>query len=129
MELEPLRNPEADRQEAEAMARRLLGPRTDEDRDRWRRDLARRAGDVLADGWEPYKHVWSSGEVVGVAAVLRDHTMLKEVGETLESAWRRWSFDLFGQVEAKQEAHDGYPRTRKWFAETVSLTTKRASSR
>lgn len=122
MSIEPLRNSDADRQEAEAMARRLLGPRTDEHRDRWRADLARRAGYVLADGWEPYKYVWSSGEVVGVAAVLRDDAMLTEVGETYESAWRRWSFDLYGPAEAKQEAQDGYPRTKQWFAETAALT-------
>ncbi|GLE59076.1 hypothetical protein NJBCHELONAE_43870 [Mycobacteroides chelonae] len=121
MELEPLRNPDADRQEAMAMAQRLLGPRSDEHRDRWRHDLTRRATDVLTDGWWWYKHVWSSGEVVGVAVVLGDHAILAEVGETLESAYCRWAFDLYGPAEGQQEAAAGCPRTKKWFDETAAL--------
>lgn len=117
----PLRNPAEDRDEALAMAQQLLGARTEEHRARWRADLSRRAALVLTKDWEPYKHVWSSGEVVGVAAVLRDHDMLHEVGETLETAWRRWAFDLFGRTEAEHDAANGYARTRQWFTDTADL--------
>lgn len=125
-DLPPLRDPAQDREEALALAKRLLGPKPPEHRDRWRADLSRRAASVQADGWEPYKHVWSSGEVVGVAAVLRDHAMLSEVGETLETAWRRWAFDLFGRVEAEQDAQAGYVRTRQWFTETAATIPSQA---
>ncbi|MBN7438817.1 hypothetical protein IUS38_24860 [Mycobacteroides abscessus subsp. abscessus] len=126
-ELPPLRDPAQDHAEAMAMATRLLGPRSEEHRERWRADLSRRAALVLAEGWEPYKHVWSSGEVVGVAGVLRDHDMLHEVGETLQTAWRRWSFDLFGPAEAQHDALDGYPRTRQWFTDTADLARQSQS--
>ncbi|RIS77933.1 hypothetical protein [Mycobacteroides abscessus] len=119
----PLRNPAQGHAEALMLAQRLYGPKPDEHRDRWRKDLSGRAALVLADGWEPYKHVWSSGEVVGVAALLHDHGMLREAGETLQTAWRRWSFDLFGRSEAEHDAANGYARTRQWFAETAAIAT------
>lgn len=101
------------------LAAKVLGPKSDEHRARWRTDLLRRAAAVRADGWDSYKGVWSSGEVVGVAAVLRDHGMLAEVGETLDSAYRRWAFDLFGRSEGQHDAEHGSPRTRDWFRETA----------
>jgi hypothetical protein len=39
--------------------------------------------------------VWSAGEVAGVAAILSDHDILGG-GETVQSVWARWSFDLWG---------------------------------
>jgi NADPH:quinone reductase-like Zn-dependent oxidoreductase len=35
--------------------------------------------------------VWSTGEVVGVAALLCDNDILGELDETLQSVWARWA--------------------------------------
>jgi hypothetical protein len=53
----------------------------DVDRDRRRADLINRARLVRAHGWDDYRVVWSSGEVVGVAALLGDHDILEELDE------------------------------------------------
>ena len=53
------------------------------DRDRRRTDLVARAGLVRAHGWEDYRAVWSTGEVVAVAALLGDHAVLDELGRNL----------------------------------------------
>jgi hypothetical protein len=53
--------------------------------DRRRNDLVERATLVRAHGWGDYRRVWSTGEIVAVAALLGDHAVLDELGETLQS--------------------------------------------
>ena len=68
---------------------RVFSRPTDAERDRRRVDLLRRAHLVRAQGWDEYRAVRSTGEVVGVAALLRDYDILGEFDETLQSAWAR----------------------------------------
>src|ERR1700720_794660 len=60
---------------------------TDADRDRRRGDLVNRARLVRAHGWDDYRAVWSTGEVVGVAVLLGDHDLLDEFDESLQTVW------------------------------------------
>ncbi len=78
-------------------------------------DLLDRANLVLKQGWEEFRHVWSNGEVLGTALVLRDETQLWRFGETTESALQRWAFDLWGLIDGQTDAEAGSPRTRAWF--------------
>lgn len=62
---------------------------TDADRERRRADLLHRAELVRTHGWDAYRAVWSTGEVVGVTAPLRHHDILAQLDETLQTAWLR----------------------------------------
>jgi hypothetical protein len=64
---------------------------TDAERERLRDDLVHRAELVRTRGWNDYRAVWSTGEVVGVAALLCDNDILGELDETLQSVWARWA--------------------------------------
>jgi hypothetical protein len=64
---------------------------------------------------EPYQAVWSSGEVVGVAALLNDVEQLAAIDETLQTAWSRWAFDLWGMVDGQADVENGCRQTRRWF--------------
>jgi hypothetical protein len=83
------------RTDGDLLSRFFAGP-TDEDRARLRSDLLSRAALVRTNGWEPYRGVWSTGELIGVAALLGADRELAALGETLQSAWSRWAFDLWG---------------------------------
>ena len=98
----------------------MLSRPTEADRDRRRSDLLDRARLVRARGWNDYRAVWSTGEVVGVAALLGDHDMLGELDETLQSAWARWAFDLWGLTDGQLDVDDNCTRTRRWFIDTAS---------
>jgi hypothetical protein len=63
----------------------MFGRPTDADRDRRRADMIKRARLVRAHGWDDYRAVWSTGEVVGVAALLGDHEILAEFDESLQN--------------------------------------------
>lgn len=49
---------------------RMFSRPTDAERDRRRADLLQRAELVRTRGWDDYRAVWSTGEIVGVAALL-----------------------------------------------------------
>jgi hypothetical protein len=92
---------------------------TDAERERRRDDLLHRAELVRARGWSDYKAVWSTGEVVGVAALLGDDEILGELDETLQTAWARWAFDLWGLTDGQADVDDNCKQTRRWFMETA----------
>jgi hypothetical protein len=92
---------------------------TDADQDRHRADLINRARLVRAQGWDEYRAVWSSGQVVGVAAVLGDHDMLGEFDETLQTAWGRWAFDLWGLADGQADVDDNCRKTCRWFIDVA----------
>lgn len=85
-------------------------------RSRWARFLTAGAVAVRADGWDPYRYVWSTGEVIGVALVLDDDRVLTDLDETEESALLRWAFDLYGLDGGEAERASDCRRTRDWFA-------------
>jgi hypothetical protein len=100
-----------------------LFPRPSDDSSEHRRaDLAHRAQLVRENGWAPYEALWCTGEVVGVAALLNDVEQLRRMGETLQTAWERWAFDLWGMVDGRADVDAGCRHTRRWFmraAETL----------
>lgn len=78
-------------------------------------DLFRRATLVRRDGWDPYRHLWSCGEVIGTALVLGDDAELQRCGETTVSTLERWAFDLWGITGGQSDVDSGLLRTRAWF--------------
>ena len=92
---------------------------TDDERERRRGDLLHRAELVRTHGWDDYGAVWSTGEVVGVAALLGDHDILGGLDETLQSVWARWAFDLWGLTDGQADVDDNCKMTRRWFIETA----------
>lgn len=96
----------------------LAGP-TDEDRAQLRAELLARAALVCANGWESYRGIWSTGEVVGVAVVLADHAELAAFGETEQSALERWAFDLWGLQRGPADIKNGCRGTREWFQDAA----------
>ena len=91
---------------------------TDEDRARRAADLLHRAGLARTYGWDEYRSVWSTGEVAGVAALLGRDDVLAGIGETVQSTWERWAFDLWGVDDGQADVAAGCPATRDWFAAT-----------
>ena len=96
-----------------------FAPPTDQDRERRRADLLNRAAMVRANGWDRYRAVWSTGEVVGVAALLGAHDELATQQETLQSAWSRWAFDLWGIGGGQADVDNDCRATRRWFLDTA----------
>ena len=94
---------------------------TEADRDRRRTDLVARAGLIRAYGWADYRGVWSTGEVVAVAALLGDHAVLDELGETLQSVWARWAFELWGMTDGQADVDAGCRQTHRWFIDTAGV--------
>lgn len=78
-------------------------------------DLIHRASMVLTHGWEQYRDLWSSGEVLGAALILHDNAELHRCAETTTSALHRWAFDLWGINGGEADSNAGLPRTRDWF--------------
>lgn len=97
----------------------FAGP-TDEDRARLRADLLARAAQVRASSWEQYRGIWSTGQVIGVAAVLEEHAELAALGETEQSALERWAFDLWGLDGGQADADNDCAATREWFRDAAS---------
>lgn len=104
---------------------------TDAVRDRLGQSLRDWAALVRRDGWGAYENVWSSGEVLGVRAVLG------EPG-ALAAAVEAWAPTLWGVEAAETESRCGYPRTHRWLrrlqvpeemtdAEKASLAASRAA--
>jgi hypothetical protein len=98
----------------------VFGRPTDADRERRRVDLINRARLVRAHRWDDYWAVWSTGEVVGVAALLGDHDVLAEFDESLQTAWARWAFDLWGLADGQADVDDKCRETRRWFIDTAA---------
>lgn len=96
----------------------FAGP-TDKDRARLRAGLLARAAQVRAKGWESYRGLWSAGEVIGVATLLGEHGELTALGETLQSAWERWAFDLWGLDGGQADVENGCEATRQWFLDVA----------
>lgn len=96
----------------------LAGPSA-EDRARLRADLLRRAALARANGWDAYRGVWSTGEVIGVAALLGAHAELTALGETVQSTWERWAFDLWGLARGQADVDNGCEDTREWFLDAA----------
>ena len=91
----------------------------DVDRDRCCADLINRARLVRAHGWDDYRAVWSSGEVVGVTVLLGDHDILEEFDESLQTVWARWVFDLWGLGDGQADVDDNGRQSRRWFIDTA----------
>lgn len=103
----------------DSLSRMFAGP-TDEDRARLRADLLIRAAQVRIHGWEPFRGLWSTGEVIGVAALLGAHAELAALGETVQSAWERWAFDLWGLDAGQSDVDNECEVTRQWFVDTAN---------
>lgn len=86
-----------------------IEPPTDEDRSRLADDLRERAALVLEHGWADYEGVWSTGQVLGVRAVLN------EPGAE-DVACPLWAPTLWGVTEAEADAARDYAATRWWFS-------------
>ena len=82
---------------------------------RYAGDLMHRANLVLSHGWTDYRHLWSTGEVIGAALLLDDDAQLHRCSETTASALERWAFDLWGMAGGRVDTEAGLPRTRAWF--------------
>lgn len=96
-----------------------LFPRpTDEERLRRRADMLLRAAIVRRYGWEDYRYQWSTGEVLAVAALLGDEDIISDLGETFQTVYRRWAYDLWGMADAQADEADDLRATRNWFGET-----------
>lgn len=104
--------------EGDSLSRLLRGP-TEEERARIRADLVGGAVQVQVGGWALYRAVWSTGEVIGVAALMADHGELTVLGENLQSAWERWAFDLWGLNGGQVDVDSGCERTREWFLDAA----------
>ena len=86
-----------------------------------RDDLVARCRAVRADGWDDYRYVWSTGEVLAVAYLLDSRDVLTEMGEGENTVLRRWAYDLCGISGGEADETAGLRRTRKWFMETRSV--------
>lgn len=96
-----------------------LFPRpTDDERLRRRADMLLRAAIVRRYGWEDYRYQWSTGEVLAVAALLGDEDIISDLGETFQTVYRRWAYDLWGMADAQADEADDLRATRNWFGET-----------
>ena len=85
-----------------------------------RDDLVARCRAVRADGWDNYRYVWSTGEVVAVAYLLDSGDVLTEMSEDENTVLRRWAHDLWGIRGGEADETAGLTRTRKWFMQTRS---------
>ncbi|WP_079631406.1 hypothetical protein [Mycobacteroides abscessus] len=86
-----------------------IEPPTDEDRSRLADDLRERAALVLEHGWADYESVWSTGQVLGVRAVLNEP-------EAEDEACPVWAPTLWGVTEAEADSRRDYAATRWWFS-------------
>lgn len=87
---------------------------SDEHRDRLADDLRERAALVRRDGWADYAETWSTGEVLGVRAVLGD-------AAAEDQAAPLWAPTLWGVAEAEADAARDYGRTRWWLCTVLPL--------
>lgn len=93
-----------------------IEPLPDSVRDRLAQFLREWAARVRGGGWDDYENVLSTGEVLGVRAVLN------EPG-AVDAAVAVWAPTLWGIAEAEADAAAGYPRTRWWLSAVMPLDT------
>lgn len=86
-----------------------------------REDLIARCRAVRTHGWDDYRYVWSTGEVLAVAFLLDSRAILEEMDEDPTTVLARWAYDLWGINGGEADETAGLRRTRKWFMETRSL--------
>ena len=55
-----------------------------------------------------------------MGCVLGDDDILSDMGETLQTAYRRWAYDLWGMADAQADEAVELRATRKWFNETAA---------
>ena len=91
-----------------------IEPPTDADRLRLATDLRRRVQLARRDGWVDYQSTWSTGEVLGVRAVLGD-------AAAEDQAAPLWAPTLWGVAEAEADAARDYERTRWWLCTVLPL--------
>ncbi|TXI62492.1 hypothetical protein [Mycolicibacterium mageritense] len=94
-----------------------IDPLPDSVRDRLAQFLREWASRIREEGWDDYEQVLSTGEVLGVRAVLDP--------AAVDAAVEQWAATLWGIAGAEADAASDYPRTRAWFAATrepVELT-------
>lgn len=94
---------------------------TDERLQDRRDELVARCAAVRTNGWDDYRYVWSTGEVVAVAYLLDSRDILTEMDEDETSVLGRWAYDLWGMTGGQEDEAAGLRRTRKWFMETRSM--------
>lgn len=93
-----------------------------DDRLQHRRDeLVARCAAVRTNGWDDYRYVWSTGEVLAVAYLLNSRDILAAMDEDETSVLGRWAYDLWGIVGGQEDEAADLRRTRRWFMETRSI--------
>lgn len=102
------------------LATRLFAELPEDVLQRRRDDLIARCRAVRANGWENYRYVWSTGEVVAVAYLLDSRDVLEQMSEDETTVLGRWAYDLWGIGGGQADEAAGLSRTRKWFMETRS---------
>lgn len=80
-------------------------------RDRLAQFLREWASRIREEGWDDYEQVLSTGEVLGVRAVLDP--------AAVDAAVEQWAATLWGIAGAEADAAGDYPRTRSWFTEVA----------
>lgn len=107
----------ADGPEAEVVSLHEVLTRVPTDADRARRatDLTDRARLVEAGGWADVVHVWSSGEVAGVALLLGHTDVLHDALGSEAEALDIWAATLWGVAGGEDDRAHGHPKTRAWF--------------
>ena len=55
-----------------------------------------------------------------MAALLGDHDILAEFDQSLQTAWARWAFDLWGLADGRADVDDNYRETRRLFIDTAA---------
>jgi hypothetical protein len=58
--------------------------------------------------------------LIGVAVLLGADGELAALGETLQSAWSRWAFDLWGLKGWQADVDNGCEATRQWFEDAAN---------
>jgi hypothetical protein len=89
-------------------------------------DLIARCRAVRTDGWNDYRYVWSTGELLAVAYLLDLRDVLAEMDEDETTVLGRWAYDLWGIDGGEADETDDLRRTRRWFLETRLLAATEA---
>jgi hypothetical protein len=92
----------------------LSGP-DEAKRDQIRHDLISRARTIQRYGWADYRYVWPSGYVAGVAYLLQDDAVMREMGETEATVLSRYAYDLYGIRGGDRERAAEWADTHAWF--------------
>ena len=94
---------------------------------RMREDLVGRVLCVQRNGWDDYRYTWATGEVLAVAVITRAEDILAAHGETEDSVYARWAYDLWGAIGGETDTARGCPETRAWFDQAAAEAYRRGS--